>query len=34
MAGKVEHPSTWVRTLDKETESPVDGIIIGGISFM
>ncbi|EFX64845.1 hypothetical protein DAPPUDRAFT_333779 [Daphnia pulex] len=31
MAGKVDHPSTWVRTLDKETESPVDGIIIGKI---
>jgi hypothetical protein len=29
MAEKIEHPSTWVRTLDNETESPVDGSIIG-----
>lgn len=34
MAEKVEHPSTWVRTLDNETESPVDGVIIGEFIYL
>ncbi|KAK4028772.1 carotenoid isomerooxygenase-like [Daphnia magna] len=31
MSEKIEHLSSWIRTLDVETESPIEGMIVGKI---